>query len=157
MRTSWSTTRGWWPRPHSHKSSAWPSIDERVTLPQGAAGRANCGTKALTVIGAMLTGGDSIDDADVLRAGAGPEVFDAIRDPSTIGIGPASGPDALHTGCGRICALAQLSHRWRRRQRTCRGQRTARLKPSKDFRGIPQPVPNTPAGMNSWRRFIFLC
>ncbi|MDF1598079.1 MAG: hypothetical protein P1T08_18570, partial [Acidimicrobiia bacterium] len=61
------------------------SIDERVTLPQGAAGRANCGTKALTVIGAMLTGGDSIDDVDVLRAGAGGEVFDAIRAPSTIG------------------------------------------------------------------------
>lgn len=61
------------------------SIDERVKLPQGAVGRANCGTKALTVIGAMLAGGDSIDDVDVLRAGAGPEVFDRIRAPSTIG------------------------------------------------------------------------
>lgn len=61
------------------------SIDERVQLPEDAAGRANCGTKTLTVIGGMLTGGDSIDDVDVLGAGAGPEVFDAIRAPSTIG------------------------------------------------------------------------
>ncbi len=39
----------------------------------------------MTVIGAMLTGGDSIDDVDVLRAGAAPELFDQIRAPSTIG------------------------------------------------------------------------
>src|SRR5680860_1218345 len=37
-----------------------------------AVGRASCGTKAMTVIGAMLAGGDSIDDVDVLRAGAAP-------------------------------------------------------------------------------------
>jgi len=30
----------------------------------------NSGAKALTVIGSMLTGGDSIDDVAVLRAGA---------------------------------------------------------------------------------------
>jgi hypothetical protein len=61
------------------------TVDERVRLPSDAAGRANCGTKAMTVIGAMLAGGDSIDDCDVLRAGAGPEVFDQLRAPSTIG------------------------------------------------------------------------
>ena len=60
-------------------------VDEHVKLPAKAAGRANCGIKAMSVIGAMLTGGDSIDDVDVLRAGAGPEVFDQIRAPSTIG------------------------------------------------------------------------
>jgi hypothetical protein len=60
-------------------------IDQRVTLPAGTPGRANCGTKAMTVVGAMLAGGDSIDDCGVLRAGAGPEVFDRIRAPSTIG------------------------------------------------------------------------
>jgi hypothetical protein len=60
-------------------------VDERVKLPKGVAGRANCGTKAMTVIGAMLAGGDSIDDVDVLRAGAAPELFDEVRAPSTIG------------------------------------------------------------------------
>jgi len=54
-------------------------------LPEGVAGRANCDTKATTVIGAMLAGADSIDDVDVLRAGATPELFDQIRAPSTIG------------------------------------------------------------------------
>jgi len=60
-------------------------IDEVVKLPADAVGRANCGTKAATVIGAMLAGGDSIDDVDVLRAGAAPELFDVQRAPSTIG------------------------------------------------------------------------
>jgi Transposase DDE domain group 1 len=46
---------------------------------------ANCGTKALSVIGSMLAGGDSIDDVAVLRAGATGSLFDATRAPSTIG------------------------------------------------------------------------
>jgi len=60
-------------------------VDEHVRLSADAAGRASCGTKAMTVIGAMLAGGDSIADVDVLRAGAAPELFDQIRAPSTIG------------------------------------------------------------------------
>jgi hypothetical protein len=60
-------------------------VDEHVQLPADAVGRASCGTKAMTVIGAMLAGADSIDDTDVLRAGAAPELFDQIRAPSTIG------------------------------------------------------------------------
>ncbi len=60
-------------------------VDEHVKLPDAAAGRANCGTKAMTVIGAILAGGDSIADVDVLRAGAAPELFDQTRAPSTIG------------------------------------------------------------------------
>ena len=60
-------------------------IDKRVKLPADAAGRANSGIKALTVVGAMLAGGDSIDDTDVLRSGAAPEVFTATRAPSTVG------------------------------------------------------------------------
>ncbi len=60
-------------------------VDEHLRLPADAAGRANGGTKAMTVIGAMLAGGDSIADVDVLRAGAGGEVFDQGRAPSTIG------------------------------------------------------------------------
>ncbi len=60
-------------------------IDGRVKLPSGAAGRANCGARAMTVVGAMLAGGDSIDDTAVLRSGAGTELFDQTRAPSTIG------------------------------------------------------------------------
>ena len=60
-------------------------VDEHLRLPTDAVGRANGGTKAMTVIGAMLAGGDSIADTDVLRAGAGPELFDQTRAPSTIG------------------------------------------------------------------------
>ena len=61
-------------------------IDQRVKLPADAAGRAHVGVKALTVIGAMLAGGDSIDDVAVLRAGAAPRVFTATRAASTIGV-----------------------------------------------------------------------
>jgi Transposase DDE domain group 1 len=61
-------------------------IDQRVKLPADAAGRANAGVKAMTSIGAMLTGGDSIDDVAVLRAGAAPSVFTATRAASTIGV-----------------------------------------------------------------------
>ena len=57
-------------------------VDARLRLSRHGA---NSGTKALTVIGAMLAGGDSIDDVAVLRAGACGELFDATRAPSTIG------------------------------------------------------------------------
>jgi hypothetical protein len=57
-------------------------IDRRL---QPARHGANSGAKALTVIGAMLTGGDSIDDVAVLRAGATGALFDGTRAPSTVG------------------------------------------------------------------------
>jgi DDE family transposase len=57
-------------------------VDDRLTLARHGA---NSGTKALTVIGSMLAGGDSIDDTAVLRAGALPELFDLTRAPSTVG------------------------------------------------------------------------
>lgn len=57
-------------------------VDQRVTLGRHGA---NSGTKALTVIGSMLAGGDSIDGVGLLRAGALPELFDLTRAPSTIG------------------------------------------------------------------------
>jgi hypothetical protein len=57
-------------------------IDGRLTLAKHGA---NSGTKALTVIGSMLAGGDCIDDVAVLRAGATGSLFDASRAPSTIG------------------------------------------------------------------------
>jgi len=61
-------------------------IDQRVKLPADEVGGANVGVKALTVIGAMLAGGDSIDDVAVLRAGAAARVFTATRAASTIGV-----------------------------------------------------------------------
>jgi hypothetical protein len=57
-------------------------IDRRLRLARHGA---NSGTKALSVIGSMLAGGDSIDDVAVLRAGAATELFDATRAPSTVG------------------------------------------------------------------------
>ncbi len=46
---------------------------------------ANGGAKALTVMGAMLAGGDSIDDVAVLRAGAADALFGRTPAPSTVG------------------------------------------------------------------------
>ena len=57
-------------------------VDERLTLPRHGA---NGGVKAMTVIGSMLAGGDSIDDTSLLRSGALPRLFDLSRAPSTIG------------------------------------------------------------------------
>jgi len=59
-------------------------VDEHVTV-AGEAG-ANGGAKAATVIGAALVGGDCIDDARVLQAGATRRLFDGVRAASTIGI-----------------------------------------------------------------------
>jgi len=51
-----------------------------------AAGRANVGDKAMTVIHSVLAGGDSIDDCDALRAGAtGGVLGHAVLAPSTVG------------------------------------------------------------------------
>ena len=58
-------------------------VDEHVAPPGKAA--ANGGAKALTVIGAAFAGGDCIDDVDVLRAGATPQLFDGVKAPSTVG------------------------------------------------------------------------
>ncbi len=57
-------------------------VDSRLELARHGA---NSGAKALSVIGAMLAGGDSIDDVAVLRAGAAGLLFDGTRAPSTVG------------------------------------------------------------------------
>ena len=57
-------------------------VDQRLQLARHGAGS---GSKALTVIGSVLAGGDSIDDTAVLRAGAAGILFDDTRAPSTIG------------------------------------------------------------------------
>jgi hypothetical protein len=57
-------------------------VEQRVRLARHGA---NSGTKALTVIGSMLLGGDSVADTALLQAGATGELFDQLRAPSTIG------------------------------------------------------------------------
>jgi hypothetical protein len=42
--------------------------------------------KLTTIIAGMMCGADSIDDANVLRAGGTPRVFDEVYAPSTLGI-----------------------------------------------------------------------
>jgi hypothetical protein len=59
---------------------------QRVRLDRDRPGAANTDAKALTVLGAMLAGADSIEDVDVLRAGAAEKLFDDVRAPSTIGV-----------------------------------------------------------------------
>jgi hypothetical protein len=57
-------------------------IDRRLHLRSESA---NSGTKAMTVVGSMLAGGDSIEDVAVLRSAAMGRLFDQSRAPSTIG------------------------------------------------------------------------
>ena len=60
-------------------------FDEHVDLGD-AAGRANVGHKAMTLVHSALAGGDSIDDADVLRAGDTEAVLGhGVLAPSTLG------------------------------------------------------------------------
>ena len=60
-------------------------FDDHVDLGQ-AAGHANVGHKAMTLIHSALAGGDSIADADALRAGAtGSVLGHAVLAPSTLG------------------------------------------------------------------------
>ena len=57
-------------------------VDRRLHLVrQGAPSSA----RALSVVGSVLTGGDSIDDVAVLRGGAAGSSFDGTRAPSTVG------------------------------------------------------------------------
>ena len=60
-------------------------IDDHVDLGD-APGRANVGDKAMTLIHSALAGGDSINDADALRAGSAQAVLGhAVLAPSTLG------------------------------------------------------------------------
>ena len=60
-------------------------FDEHVDLGD-AAGRANVGHKAMTLVHSALVGGDSIDDADVLRSGGTEAVLGhGVLAPSTLG------------------------------------------------------------------------
>jgi Transposase DDE domain group 1 len=63
-------------------------IGEHVNLPSTrvASGAVNPAGKLSTIIGGMMCGADSIDDANVLRAGGTPRVFNEVYAPSTVGI-----------------------------------------------------------------------
>ncbi len=60
-------------------------VNEHLDLGRGP-GRANVGDKLLTLVMSALAGGDSIDDADALRAGGTARVLGhAVKAPSTLG------------------------------------------------------------------------
>ncbi len=63
-------------------------ISEHVNLPSTRvkSGAVNPAGKLTTIIAGMMCGADSIDDANVLRAGGTPRVFDEVYAPSTLGI-----------------------------------------------------------------------
>ena len=61
----------------------WALVAGALTVP-GPTG-VNSAAKTATVLAGMLSGADSIDDLDVLRAGGTPALFDDLRAPSTIG------------------------------------------------------------------------
>ena len=63
-------------------------IGEHVDLPSTrvASGAVNPTGKLTTIIAGMMCGADSIDDANLLRAGGTPRVFDEVYAPSTVGI-----------------------------------------------------------------------
>jgi hypothetical protein len=63
-------------------------IDTHVTLASTrvASGAVNPVGKLTSIIGAMLTGADSIDDVDMVRAGGTPILFGGVYAPSTLGI-----------------------------------------------------------------------
>ncbi len=61
----------------------WPLIAGTLTVP-GPTG-VNSAAKVATVLAGMLSGANSIDGLDVLRAGATATLFDDLRAPSTVG------------------------------------------------------------------------
>ncbi len=63
-------------------------IGEHVRLPSTRvkSGAVNPAGKLTSIIAAMMCGADTIDDADLLRAGGTPRVFDEVYAPSTLGI-----------------------------------------------------------------------
>ena len=63
-------------------------IGEHVDLPttRVKSGAVNPAGKLTTIIAGMMCGADSIDDANLLRAGGTPRVFDEVYAPSTVGI-----------------------------------------------------------------------
>ena len=80
-------------------------IGEHVDLPSTrvGSGAVNPAGKLTTIIAGMMCGADSIDDANLLRAGGTPRVFDEVYAPWTVGMLLfSSSPSGL--GCLCVCA-----------------------------------------------------
>lgn len=70
----------------AERSGLHDAADQRIHLPAAAgSAAANPGAKITSIVAGMLTGGDSIDDLDIIRHGALPRLFSGIRAPSTLG------------------------------------------------------------------------
>ena len=81
-------------------------IDTHVDLASTrvASGAANPAGKLTSIIGGMLTGADSIDDVDTIRAGGTPILFDQVYAPSTLGIFLREFTYGHSLQLGRCCA-----------------------------------------------------
>jgi len=67
----------------AHDAGLGEVADRLVRL--GESKGANAGAKVGSIVAGMVCGADSIDDLEVIRHGALPELFGAIRAPSTLG------------------------------------------------------------------------
>ena len=81
-------------------------IDTHVDLASTrvASGAANPAGKLTSIIGGMLTGADSIDDVDTIRAGGSPIVFGQVYALRRWGSFCASSPSGTPCNSGRCCA-----------------------------------------------------
>jgi len=72
----------------AEQTGLWELIDKHVDLPSTrvGSGAVNPAGKLTSIVAAMACGADSIDDANVLRAGGTPRVFAEVYAPSTLGI-----------------------------------------------------------------------
>ena len=97
-------------------------IGEHVELPSTRvrSGAVNPAGKLTTIIAGMMCGADSIDDANLLRAGGTPRVFDEVYAPSTVGSCCASSPSGIppaRRGGSRASDRARAAHRAAARHR----------------------------------------
>jgi hypothetical protein len=83
---AWSPTRGSSCRRRSPTGSVFVNWWTRTSTWAMRRGRANAGDKVLTLVASALAGGDTIDDADALRAGGTAGVLGhAVKAASTLG------------------------------------------------------------------------
>jgi hypothetical protein len=85
----------------AHDAGLGEVAEERVRL--GESKGANAGAKISSIVAGMAAGADSIDDLDVIRHGALPEVFGGIRAPSTLGT------FLRHVSYGHVAQLEAVS------------------------------------------------
>jgi hypothetical protein len=70
----------------AERAGSHAAAQQRVRLAASAgSAAANAGAKITSVVAGMVAGADSIDNLEVIRHGALPEIFGGIRAPSTLG------------------------------------------------------------------------